>query len=82
MNIFFSDDLTHYKIDTHSDYFLDLMFDFMYFVNSESDFETEQCMHDWLMNYLIDNSVLMSRAAAESMMSINEMKLNVIMLLS
>jgi hypothetical protein len=45
------------------------MFDFMYFVNSESDFETEHCMCDWLMNNLTDNSVLMNRTAVKSMIS-------------
>jgi hypothetical protein len=58
------------------------MFDLMYFVNSESDFETEHCMCDWLMNNLTDNSVLMNRTAVKSMMSMNEMKQNAVMLLS
>jgi len=81
VNIFFDDDFTYYRINTHFDHFLDSMFDFMYFVDSESDFETEQCMCNWLMNYLTDNSVLMNRTAAENMMNMNEVKLNAVMLL-
>ena len=34
------------------------------------------------MNYSADNSVLMSRTAAKSMMSMNEVKSDVVMLLS
>jgi len=34
------------------------------------------------MNYLIDNSVLMSKTAVKSMISMNEVKLNAVMLLS
>jgi len=58
------------------------MFDFMYFVDSESDFETEHCVHDWLMNYLTDNSVLISKTAVKNIINMNEVKLNAIMLLS
>ena len=58
------------------------MFSLMYFVDSESDFETEQCMCDWLMNYLTDNSVLMSKTAIKNIVSMNEVNLNAVMLLS
>lgn len=82
VNIFFNDDLIHYRISIHFNHSLDQTFSLMCFVDLKNDFEVVHYVRDWQINCLMNNSILTDRIAAKHMMNVNKMKQNAVMLLS